>query len=80
MPVRYLPVCWSAIEIMSKNIVTSVLFEGKIHIVVRSHSAHLDLDYASWIQNIKKRFRNARIKAAVKDGINLMQNYRTKLI
>lgn len=34
--------------------------------VVRSHDVNLDNDYVQWIHEIKQRFRNARIKAAVK--------------
>ncbi|WP_022760464.1 tyrosine-type recombinase/integrase [Butyrivibrio sp. AD3002] len=34
--------------------------------VVRSHSITLDHDYVDWIQDIKQRFRNSQIKAAVK--------------
>ncbi len=33
---------------------------------VRSHDVVLDHDYAEWIQDIKQRFRNSQIKAAVK--------------
>lgn len=40
--------------------------EEKIPRVVRSHDIHLDSDYANWIQEIKQRFRSARIKASVK--------------
>lgn len=40
--------------------------EGKEPRVVHSHDIHLDSAYVSWIQNVKKRFRNAQIKAAVK--------------
>lgn len=49
---------------MSKQ--PSTMTEGKIPRVVRSHDIHLDSDYADWIQDVKKRFRNARIKASVK--------------
>ena len=35
-------------------------------IVVSSHDVHLDSDYVQWIHDIKKRFRGAQIKAAVK--------------
>lgn len=34
--------------------------------VVCSHDVNLDNDYVQWIHEIKQRFRNARIKAAVK--------------
>lgn len=33
---------------------------------VRSHDVSLDKEYTKWIQDIKRRFRNAQIKAAVK--------------
>jgi len=35
-------------------------------IIVSSHDVHLDIDYVRWIHNVKERFRNAQIKAAVK--------------
>lgn len=44
---------------MSKNI-------NDKHRVVHSHDVNLDIDYVQWIYEIKQRFRNARIKAAVK--------------
>lgn len=34
--------------------------------VVRTHDVHLDNDYVSWIADVKSRFRQAQIKAAVK--------------
>lgn len=34
--------------------------------VVRSHDIALDKEYIQWIQDIKQRFRNSQIKAAVK--------------
>jgi len=34
--------------------------------VVKSHDIHLNPEYTEWIQDIKKRFRNAQFKAAVK--------------
>lgn len=34
--------------------------------VVRSHDVALDREYILWIQDVKKRFRNSQIKAAVK--------------
>ncbi|MBP3199822.1 MAG: DUF1016 family protein [Butyrivibrio sp.] len=40
--------------------------EGSLPRVVRSHDIHLDSDYADWILDVKKRFRSAQIKAAVK--------------
>ena len=49
---------------MSKR--TADLSEGKIPRVVHSHDVHLDSDYVSWIQDVKKRFRDDRIKAVVK--------------
>lgn len=49
---------------MSKR--TADLSEGKIPRVVYSHDVHLDSEYVSWIQDVKKRFRDVRIKAAVK--------------
>ena len=49
---------------MSKR--TADLLEGKIPRVVHSHDVHLDSDYVSWIQDVKKRFRDDRIKAVVK--------------
>ena len=33
---------------------------------VRSHDVNVDKDYIQWIQDIKQRFRNSQIKAAVK--------------
>lgn len=35
-------------------------------IVVKSHDIHLDSEYASWIHEVKERYRNTQIKAAVK--------------
>ena len=35
-------------------------------IVVRSHDVTLNEDYVKWISDVKKRFRSAQIKAAVK--------------
>ena len=34
--------------------------------VVRSHDICLDLEYREWLLEVKKRFKNAQIKAAVK--------------
>lgn len=34
--------------------------------IVKSHDIHLDEDYRKWINEIKERYRNAQIKAAVK--------------
>ena len=38
---------------------------GKIGIV-KSHDLNIDSDYVKWIHELKQRFRNAQIKAAVK--------------
>lgn len=35
-------------------------------IIVKSHDVHLDSDYVQWIHDIKERFRNTQIKAAIK--------------
>lgn len=35
-------------------------------IVVSSHDVHLDSNYVQWIHEIKDRFRNTQIKAAIK--------------
>lgn len=35
-------------------------------IIVRSHDVHLDSDYVQWVHDIKERFRNTQIKAAIK--------------
>ena len=34
--------------------------------VVKSHDIHFDNDYADWIADIKRRYRSAQVKAAVK--------------
>lgn len=34
--------------------------------IVKSHDIHIDADYADWIADIKKRYRSAQVKAAVK--------------
>ena len=34
--------------------------------IVQSHNIHIDSDYAEWIADIKKRYRSAQVKAAVK--------------
>ena len=34
--------------------------------VVKSHDVNIDSDYVKWIHELKQRFRNAQIKAAVK--------------
>lgn len=34
--------------------------------VVSSHDVHVDSDYVQWIHEIKERFRNTQIKAAIK--------------
>ena len=36
------------------------------HRLVKSHDVKLDSEYVQWIYEIKERFRNAQIKAAVK--------------
>jgi predicted nuclease of restriction endonuclease-like (RecB) superfamily len=46
--------------------------ETKPHIV-KSHDINLDLDYVQWIHDVKQRYRNAQIKAAVK--VNTEQLY-----
>ncbi|MCM1126486.1 MAG: PDDEXK nuclease domain-containing protein [Lachnospiraceae bacterium] len=40
--------------------------EKKTPIVVSSHDIQLDSDYVKWICDVKQRFRNTQIKAAVK--------------
>lgn len=35
-------------------------------IIVKSHDVHLDSEYIQWIHEIKERYRNTQIKAAVK--------------
>lgn len=39
---------------------------GEEHMAVCSHNVNLDSEYVQWIHEIKQRFRNAQIKAAVK--------------
>lgn len=34
--------------------------------IVKSHDIHIDADYADWIADIKRRYRSAQVKAAVK--------------
>lgn len=34
--------------------------------IVQSHDIHLDSEYREWLLEVKKRYRNAQIKAAVK--------------
>ena len=34
--------------------------------LVKMHDVHLDSDYIQWLHNIKERYRNTQIKAAVK--------------
>ena len=41
--------------------------------IVKSHDVHLDSDYVQWLSDVKQRFRNAQIKAAVK--VNSEQLY-----
>ena len=33
---------------------------------VRTHDVHLDSDYATWLKEVKTRYRAAQVKAAVK--------------
>ena len=40
--------------------------ERKIPRAVRSHDVHLDTKYAEWIHEVKSRYRNTQIKAAVR--------------
>ena len=40
--------------------------ENRTTIVVSSHDIQLDSDYVKWICDVKQRFRNTQIKAAVK--------------
>lgn len=45
--------------------------------VVRTHDVHLDSDYVQWIHDIKERFRNTQIKAAIKvNSEQLLFNWR----
>ncbi|MBD5533831.1 MAG: DUF1016 domain-containing protein [Lachnospiraceae bacterium] len=39
---------------------------NKEPIIVKSHDIHLDSEYTQWIHEIKERYRNTQIKAAVK--------------
>ena len=49
--------------------------------VVRSHDIVLDRDYSDWIQEIKQRFRNSQIKAAVKvNSEQLLFNWQLGII
>jgi predicted nuclease of restriction endonuclease-like (RecB) superfamily len=34
--------------------------------IVKSHDVHLDSEYVQWIHDVKKRYRNTQIKAAIK--------------
>lgn len=34
--------------------------------IVRLHDVHIDKDYASWIAELKQRYRSAQVKAAVR--------------
>ena len=34
--------------------------------IVHSHDIHLDSEYVQWIYDVKNRFRNTQIKAAIK--------------
>lgn len=40
--------------------------ESKTPIVVKTHDIQLDSDYVKWIYDVKQRFRNTQIKAAIK--------------
>ena len=51
---------------------SSTITEGKNPRIVRSHDVHLDSKYADWIQDIKRRFRSARINASVKVNSELL--------
>lgn len=41
-------------------------------IVVKSHDIQLDAEYAAWIHDVKERYRNTQIKAAVKVNSELL--------
>lgn len=44
--------------------------------VVKSHDIHLDAEYTAWIHEVKERYRNTQIKAAVKvNSEQLMFNW-----
>ncbi|MBQ2015236.1 MAG: hypothetical protein II242_08645, partial [Peptococcaceae bacterium] len=34
--------------------------------IVKSHNIHMDTDYATWLAELKLRYRSAQVKAAVK--------------
>lgn len=54
---------------------------NKNPIVVSSHDVHLDSDYVQWICDIKERFRNTQIKAAIKvNSEQLLFNQKEGLI
>lgn len=40
--------------------------KSRFPMVVSSHDVHVDSDYVQWIHEIKERFRNTQIKAAIK--------------
>lgn len=42
------------------------LYMKKEPVIVKSHDIHLDSEYTQWIHEIKERYRNTQIKAAVK--------------
>ncbi|MCM1193125.1 MAG: DUF1016 N-terminal domain-containing protein [Lachnospiraceae bacterium] len=45
--------------------------------IVKSHDVHLDSEYTQWIHEIKERYRNTQIKAAVKvNSEQLLFNWR----
>lgn len=42
------------------------LYMKKEPVIVKSHDIHLDSEYTQWVHEIKERYRNTQIKAAVK--------------
>ncbi len=46
--------------------------KGNAPIIVNSHDVYLDSDYIQWIHDIKERFRNTQIKAAIKVNSELL--------
>lgn len=45
-------------------------------IIVKSHDIHLDTEYSQWLYEIKERYRNTQIRAAVKvNAEQLMFNW-----
>ena len=51
--------------INQKNAIKGITMKEEV-IVVRSHDVSLDEDYVKWISDVKKRYRSAQIKAAIK--------------